>query len=427
MSESHNHEKSGEPESYSSEHVQRSLGEISLSLQHLKTVSRGERRPYQHIEDGMNRAIIGQSDAIGEIVRAINREKLRDPGMPITTVALLGPTGTGKTEFAKELARQLHPNGGGFLEINSETYKYGHNISNLIGSPPGYVGAEIVPTLSSKELKKPFNVVLFDEIEKGSLEYYDIVMQAIGSGKVPLARGGSADFTNSIIILTSNLGAPEMQKKLSTQKFGLQAGNAIEPSKKDIESEVFKELKKHFRPEFINRIDRSIVFNYHNDESLGRILERYVEKKNDDYMKQAGVSLVLTPEVRDAIVASADDRRENNARAVIRKYKELIESELADFVNTGGVDSGERIYATFAPDIPDDEPLSKRIDWRSERMSRAEKMAKKAHHKIEKAKETANLPAVINNNRNTISLAAAAGVAALLLGDYFSSRRARRA
>lgn len=423
MEKANRHEKRKEVEGVD---VESEMATKALSLMNFDVVSRGDLRPHKHIEEGMNHAIIGQEDAVKEIIRAINREKLRDPTLPVTTVALLGPTGTGKTEFAKELARQLHPQGGGYLEINSESYKYGHNISSLIGSPPGYVGSEIVPALSTKELKKPLNVVLFDEIEKGSLEYWDIVMQAIGSGKVPLARGGHADFTNSIIILTSNLGASEMAKKLRVQKFGLQSGDSAEPNKKEIENEAIKELKKYFRPEFINRIDRSIVFNFHSDENLARILERHVEKKNKTYMEQAGVSLVLTPEVLDALVASAEDRRENNARAVIRKYKEVIESELAEFVNTGGVNSGECVYATLSPDTPETASLAERVDWRKNEMPHVTKHIKKLQAKAEKAKETANLPAVINSNR-AISLAAAAGIAALFVGDYLSSRRTRRA
>ena len=381
---------------------------------------RGEARPLGYIEDGLKHAIIGQDEAVESLMIALNREKLRNPNRPISTLFFLGPTGVGKSEMAKELARLLHPEGGGFLKINCETYRYGHNIAALIGSPPGYVGREQKALFDSPELKKPRCVVLFDEIEKGGQELRDLQLQIIEDGELTMpGNGRTQSFKECIIIMTSNLGAAEIATLLGADKLGFSNGQPKQVSSKQIENEATRALEREFRPEYINRFDRRVIFGALDDHQLGEVLERHVEKSNDFYKKQAGISLTLTPEVRDALVQSCDTRRKYGARPILRKFEQLVEGLLADYVNSGGIPEGSQVVTSFNEDLPEDTPLPERIELRYYQEQSTMKHMTKSLEKIKKKnRSTAEQPTdPLFSNKNLALGAVALGVAALIFGS----------
>jgi ATP-dependent Clp protease ATP-binding subunit ClpC len=427
MGEAHKHKRVEEVDLLEGTQVETELGVRAFSLEGLLRAERGEARPLGEIEDGLNYSIIGQPEAIEGLMMALNREKLRNPNRPYATAIFLGPTGVGKSETAKELARRLHPKGGGFLKISSEVYRLGHNIAELVGSPPGYVGREQTPIFDSKELKKDKCVVLFDEVEKGSQEYWDLLLTIMEDGEVPMpGKGRNASFKNAIVILTSNLGSAEMSALLETQKLGFQSKSTSQVSRKQIENSATRALEKHFRPEFINRLSHRIVFNYLDDEKLGLVLDRYVEKQNEIYQEQAGISLTLTPELRDAIIASCDDRKKYGARPITRKYENLVENMLAEYVNSGGIKSGNQVFAVLSDETPEDAPLIDRIEMRYKKdESLPARHASKAIVKNStKEKKEVN----VTNSQLAIGVAAVATIAGGLFLDYLGSRRrARRA
>lgn len=430
MSEAIEWEPSEEFADFEDTQLEEEVAEKVFSIDSLIRARHGEARPLSDIEDGLNHAIIGQSEAIESLMVALNREKLRNPNRPISTLFFLGPTGVGKSETAKELAQLLHPEGGGFLKINCETYKYGHNIASLIGSPPGYVGREQKAYFDSPELKKKRCVILFDEIEKGGPEIRDLQLQIIEDGELTLpGNGKTVSFKDSIIIMTSNLGAKEIGTLLDKNGLGFQHGNNAQVDIKDIEREARKALEREFRPEYINRFDRRVVFKNLNDEELGAVLERYVEKVNKNYMAQAGISLTLTPEVRDALVQSTDERRKYGARPILRKYEQLVENLLGEYVNSEGIPHGSRVYTTFSDDAPEGASLEERIDLLyapdESLLPKKSKALVKRKHGSAKQEESEDTEPLFRQ-KIALSAAAAVGLAAIFVGDYMNSRKRYR-
>lgn len=339
-----------------------------VSLEGLRKAEDVEYNPFGDVENGLNRAIVGQPDAVLSIMTALNREKLRNPDRPIANLLFLGPTGVGKSETAKELARLLHDDDDdAFIKIDCSAYSHGHEITALTGAPPSYVGREQKPIFDPKIIEQDKSVILFDELEKGSGPLWDLMLQIMEDGEITLTgTGQKVSFRNSVIIMTSNLGANEMMGLLDTNTVGF-ASSDVNPAvtKQQIEKAAKSALKRQFRPEFINRFDDMIVFSQLADDQLGDVLDNYVEKANERY-QDIGIDLTMTMELKRRIVESCEDRHQFNARPVLRKYEQLIESKLSTYVSSGSIPEGSRVYA-FASDSPDTQPTDVEFYYQEDR------------------------------------------------------------
>ena len=328
-------------------HLQRQLGRRSIDQ--LTLAQPSESHPYIDIERGMKQAIVGQEQAIEAILGALNRESLRNPKRPIANLLFLGPTGVGKSETAKELADLLHEEGDGFVKIDCSSFSDKHMLPALTGAGPMYVGREQLPQLNRSIIEKEKSVVLFDEIEKGCPELFDLLLQIMDDGELLQTNTGEViSFRNSIVVLTSNLGSAEMMSLLNPKQVGFQSANSSKAvNKQQINAAVNNALKRHFRPEFVNRIDQRVVFDPLTDDQLGQVLDRYVDSANQRYKDDAGIALTITPEVRERLVANNPDRHQFGARPILRDYDWMVESSLAKHINTGVIPQGSNVYAVL--------------------------------------------------------------------------------
>lgn len=399
------------------------------SLQ-LQVARRGELRPLASVEDGLNRKIIGQSEAIESIIIALNRERFRNPRRPLANLLFLGPTGVGKTETAKVLNELLHGvDADTLIKINCSEIAENHRVSALIGAAPEYVGREQKPLLDKRRIEQPRSIVLFDEIEKGAPKLHDLLLQILDDGEVTLLNGGQkVSFKNSIIIMTSNIGAKEMMSKLGSRGLGFRDQNTPEASKQEITATAKNALERaNLRPELLNRIDHKIVFRPLDDAELGQVLDRHVAESNE-YYRQEGISLVLTPEIRDWLVATCEERHQYGARPVLRRYEQWVEGLLADCVNSAGIPKGSRVYTFFSDEKSSDAPLSERIELRyMPDESLEKKQPKKVSEKRKPAKETAKYQwddeePLAYTSRFALG-ATIAGIAMMMVSDYLHLRR----
>ena len=330
------------------ERLSKQLGRHSFDgqFEKLQAAEMGRQNPLAEMEQALKEEIIGQPEAAEAIITALRREQIRNPKRPISNLMFLGPTGVGKSETGKEIARLIHgEEGGGLIKIDCSNYSSNHTVSALLGAPPSYVGREQKPVFDSPELDKSKCVVMFDEIEKGSQALWDLLLQIMDDGELTLnGTGKTVSFRNAIIILTSNVGSAEMAKLSDQNKLGFRPDTSVLPKKSAVVATAKKALGEKFRPEIIGRLDDTVVFNKLTDEQYGAILERHVEKANERY-SELGVMLTLTPELRDELVASCDDRHILGARPVLRQYERIVESLLADYITTGGIPKGNRVYA----------------------------------------------------------------------------------
>ena len=293
----------------------------------VQRVARGESERLRTMAEVLKRKIIGQDKAVDTVVRAIQRSRLglRDPKRPIGTFFFLGQTGVGKTYLAQCLAEEMFGSRDAMIRFDMSEFMEKHTVSLLVGAPPGYVAHEDGGKLTEAVRRKPYSIVLFDEIEKAHPDIFNILLQVLDEGRLTDRQGHVVDFRNTIIVLTSNVGTRQLQEFGSGVGFG-----AEEMSQKEVDKTLIKALQKQFPPEFVNRIDNVVTFAPLSRETISQIVRVEVGQLRQR-LKTQGHQLSVTPEVIGELVEKSYDRK-NGARPVKRAVQTYLEDPLTDIL-----------------------------------------------------------------------------------------------
>lgn len=301
-----------------------------------------------NMENVLHERVIGQSEAVTAIAKAIRRGRvgLKDPKRPVGSFIFLGPTGVGKTELCKALAEAMFGDENAMLRLDMSEYMEKHTVSKLIGSPPGYVGFEEGGQLTEKVRRKPYSVVLFDEIEKAHPDVFNMLLQILEDGRLTDSQGRTVDFKNTIIIMTSNVGARLITEKQSSLGFNSENENAEEGEKKDIKELVTGELRKVFRPEFLNRVDDIIVFNKLNKDEIKQIAVKML-KTLENRLDKMNIKISFTDNAVSEIANKGFDEN-YGARPLRRAIQNAIEDPLSEQMLEGKVKDGAVVTCDFS-------------------------------------------------------------------------------
>lgn len=299
-----------------------------------------ETERLKNMETQLKKRVIGQDEAISAVSRAIKRSRvgIQDPKRPIGSFLFLGPTGVGKTELCKALAEVLFGDENAILRIDMSEYMEKHSVSKLVGSPPGYVGYDEGGQLTDKVRRKPYAVVLFDEIEKAHEDVFNILLQILEDGRLTDSQGRTTNFNNTIIIMTSNVGARTIS---DGKKLGFDKGDEKANGYKDIKKNVMDELKRTFRPEFLNRIDDIIVFHQLNEENIKAIVEIMINKLVER-LKTKDIVLDIGDDVKEFIAKKGFDLT-YGARPLRRAIQNEIEDTVAEAFLNGDIKGGKAV------------------------------------------------------------------------------------
>ena len=303
----------------------------------VKKLTQTENEKLRNLEQTLHQRVIGQNEAVDAVAKAIRRGRvgLKDPNRPIGSFLFLGPTGVGKTELSKALAESLFGNEDAMIRIDMSEYMEGHSVSKLIGSPPGYVGFDEGGQLTEKIRRKPYSVILFDEIEKAHPDVMNMLLQILDDGRLTDAQGRTVNFKNTVIIMTSNIGARLITDKTT---LGFSAKDKKDESQKEYETikkDVMGELKKQFRPEFINRIDEIIVFHKLNDEDIKQIIDIMLNQVTKR-MEEKGYKLEIDNSVKELIAKKGVDTN-YGARPLKRAIQNILEDKIAEEILDGNI------------------------------------------------------------------------------------------
>ena len=318
----------------------------------LSRLAEEETQKLLRIENYLHKRIVGQDEAISAISKAIRRARagLKDPKRPIGSFIFLGPTGVGKTALSKAIAEFLFGNEDALIKIDMSEYMEKHTVSRLIGSPPGYVGYEDGGQLSEKVRKRPYSVVLLDEIEKAHPDVFNLLLQILEDGKLTDARGRKIDFKNTILIMTSNLGVKYLHSNINVGFKKISPGTETLPYE-DIKKKVLEELKKAFRPEFLNRIDEIIIFRPLTKEEIGQIMEIMLKDIKSRLTNQGILDLILTDNLRKFLI----DKGYNplyGARPLRRTLERYIEDIIAEKILSGEIGEGDIVVGDLEEGKP---------------------------------------------------------------------------
>ena len=303
----------------------------------VKKLTQTENEKLRNLEQTLHQRVIGQNEAVDAVAKAIRRGRvgLKDPNRPIGSFLFLGPTGVGKTELSKALAESLFGNEDAMIRIDMSEYMEGHSVSKLIGSPPGYVGFDEGGQLTEKIRRKPYSVILFDEIEKAHPDVMNMLLQILDDGRLTDAQGRTVNFKNTVIIMTSNIGARLITDKTT---LGFSAGDKKEESQKEYETikkDVMGELKKQFRPEFINRIDEIIVFHKLNEEDIKQIIDIMLNQVTKR-MAEKSYKFEIDNSVKELIAKKGVDT-DYGARPLKRAIQNILEDKIAEEILNGNI------------------------------------------------------------------------------------------
>ncbi|MBI4762267.1 MAG: ATP-dependent Clp protease ATP-binding subunit [Chloroflexota bacterium] len=303
------------------------------------------------MEDELRKSIIGQDDAIVAISRAVRRARagLKDPRRPIGSFMFLGPTGVGKTELTKALAKFMFGSEDAAIQLDMSEFMERHTASRLVGAPPGYIGYEEAGQLTEALRRRPYSIVVFDEVEKAHPEVHNMLLQIMEEGHLSDAKGRKVDFRNAIIVMTSNIGA-DVIKRQTSLGFALKRDEATEErlSYEDMRKKLNESLKRAFRPEFINRLDATVIFRALNKEDIQKIVSLELAKVAER-LKEHDLTLTATPEALAALAELGYDP-EFGARPLRRIIQNKVEDPLSDKLLSGKFQQGDTILVTLDPD-----------------------------------------------------------------------------
>ena len=298
----------------------------------VQKLNENDNEKLKHLEENLHKRVIGQNEAVEAVAKAIRRGRigLKDPKRPIGSFLFLGPTGVGKTELSKALAENIFDNENTMIRLDMSEYMEPHSVSKIIGAPPGYIGHDNGGQLTEKVKRKPYSLILFDEIEKAHPDVMNLLLQILEDGRLTDSQGRETNFKNTIIIMTSNIGA-----RYITDKKILGFENENRKEYEDTKNEIMKELKKEFRPELINRIDEIIVFHKLEENEIiqiTKIMLKQVEKR----LEEKKYLVKIDPSVAENISKTKIDKN-YGARPLRRAIQELVEDKIAEDILNGEI------------------------------------------------------------------------------------------
>ena len=307
----------------------------------LQRLTEGESKRLARLEKELHKRVIGQEEAVKAVAQAVKRGRvgLKDPNRPIGSFLFLGPTGVGKTELSKALAEAVFGSEQAMIRVDMSEYMEKHSVSKLIGSPPGYVGYEEGGQLSEKVRRNPYSVLLFDEIEKAHPDVFNILLQVLDDGHITDAQGRKIDFKQTIIIMTSNAGA---QAIMEPKRLGFMSGNDEKKDYERMKGGVMEEVRRIFKPEFLNRIDEIIVFHVLNKEHIKKIVTLLMKTLEKRCAEQMDIHLSVTGAVKEFIAEKGSDNK-YGARPLRRAIQSRIEDTLANEILEGKIKRGDQV------------------------------------------------------------------------------------
>ena len=307
----------------------------------VQRLTEGESRRLANLEKVLKKRVIGQDEAVSAVARAVKRGRvgLKDPARPIGSFLFLGPTGVGKTELSKALAEAVFGSEQAMIRVDMSEYMEKHSVSKMIGSPPGYVGYEEGGQLSEKVRRNPYSVILFDEIEKAHPDVFNILLQVLDDGHITDAQGRKVDFKQTIIIMTSNAGA---QMIMEPKHLGFMSGDTEKRDYERMKSGVMEEVRRMFKPEFLNRIDEIMVFHSLNKENIRKIVTILLKNLEKRCQEQLDIILKVTGAAKDLIADAGFDSK-YGARPLRRAIQTKIEDEMATEILEGRIKAGDTV------------------------------------------------------------------------------------
>ena len=322
----------------------------------IEKVNESEEKRIKDLYTNIKKKVIGQDLAVEALTKAIKRNRmgLRDPNRPIASFLLTGPTGVGKTELVKVLANEIFDNDASLIRIDMSEFMEAHSVSKLIGSPPGYVGFEEGGLLTEKVRRKPYSIILFDEIEKAHSDIYNLLLQILDDGRLTDSQGRTVDFKNTIIIMTSNIGARNI---IESKKVGFVKETSEKEGYEKMKLEVLDEVNKRFSPEFLNRLDDIIVFNKLSQESVKKITKLLLK----DVEKRAnlqGLRINFEESIIEYIATEGFDVKKG-ARPLKRVIQNKIEDRFVDLLIDKKIDTKEKLYISYSKEKKDIEITKK--------------------------------------------------------------------
>jgi ATP-dependent Clp protease ATP-binding subunit ClpC len=335
----------------------------------VRSLATEEKVRLLQMEEELHKRIVGQHEAIETISKAVRRARagLKSPRRPIGTFIFLGPTGVGKSELAKALAEFMFGSEDALVRLDMSEFMERHNVARLVGSPPGYVGFEEGGQLTEAVRRRPYSIILFDEIEKAHPEAFNTLLQIMEEGNLSDAKGKKVDFRNTILILTSNVGA-DLIKRETSLGFSVKHSNETvdeESNYQKMRKKVMSEMERTFRPEFRNRLDSTIIFRALSRKEIGEIVD-LLKRQVDELLKEHEITLVLTETAKDFLATEGYDP-DFGARPLRRVIQNRIEDAMSEGILAGKFKNGDKVEA----DVEDGQIVFKVIESSPEALSPA--------------------------------------------------------
>ena len=315
----------------------------------VQKLAQKESKRLASLEKELHKRVIGQEEAVEAVAKAIKRGRvgLKDPSRPIGSFLFLGPTGVGKTELSKALAETVFGSEQAMIRVDMSEYMEKHSVSKLIGSPPGYVGYEEGGQLSEKIRRNPYSVILFDEIEKAHPDVFNILLQVLDDGHITDAQGRKVDFKQTCIIMTSNAGA---QSIVEPKRLGFSQGEDKKKDYEDMKRGVMEEVRRIFKPEFLNRVDEILVFHMLDKQEIRQIVNILVKKLEKRCKEQLDIELVVRSSVKDYLAENGFDSK-YGARPLKRAIQNKLEDRMAEEILAGKIHRGDRVIVSVSKKV----------------------------------------------------------------------------